>query len=71
MSEWIGAEERPLEGERAMVATKSGAVLIACFLDNSASQFPWTGWRFEGMHPANDKITHWMPLPEPPRKEGE
>ena len=69
MGDWISVEDRPIEGERAMVLTESKAVLVAFFLDNSAKQFPWKGWRFEGMHPVNDKITHWMPLPEPPCNE--
>lgn len=27
------------------------------------------GWFFCGKHPVDEKLTHWMPLPEPPLKE--
>lgn len=64
--EWISVEDRLPEKEefRILVRLQNGLVVIASYLDNSGTKFPWEGWRYEGMHPANYKFTDWMPLPD-------
>lgn len=66
--EWISVEGRLPEPEefRILVRLQHGLVVIAHYFDNSGTNFPAKGWNYEGMHPANYKMTDWMPLPEPP-----
>jgi hypothetical protein len=69
MAEWIDVNERlPEEEGRYIVCTKNitgwkplkNTVFICGYMFND---FIYMGWE-------NNPVTHWMPLPEPP-KEGE
>lgn len=62
MTEWISVKDRlPRPYERVIAAFKDGSVDIT--QRNSERE---TSFVYEGVH---SKVTHWMPLPEPP-KEG-
>lgn len=60
-SEWISVEERLPETEgKYLVCTANGMVYIEWFIDDYCDGHPSWG------HYA---VTHWMPLPEPPKGE--
>lgn len=76
MGEWIRAAERlPLEADPditfevlpVLVSDEYGAVFMMDFTRGGGHVgMPWTAWSDCG--PLNAKeITHWMPLPEPPK----
>ena len=57
--EWISVDERlPEQEQRVLVWSQSNGLHIA-YLDL------WRQWRDSDDNPGK-KITHWMPLPEPP-----
>ena len=59
ISEWIPVSERlPEEEQRVLVWSQSNGLHIA-YLDL------WQQWR-DADDNHGKKITHWMPLPEPP-----
>lgn len=61
-AEWISAEEKlPPEGEEVLVCTKSKNGV------RNIDKGYWIIDRF--IHRGNAKVTHWMPLPEPPKGE--
>ena len=66
---WIPVTERlPEVGKKVLVHTNGGKVLISslrkCFLkDDDLGFVTWSAY--------TKPVTHWMPLPEPPEKEGE
>ena len=63
MIEWIPVSERlPDEEQRVLVWSQSNGLHIA-YIDL------WRQWR-DADDNHGKKITHWMPLPEPPRCEG-
>ena len=63
MSDWISVEDRlPKRQENVLVASKHGFVCIASLTNNhSNNKF------YDGDSLAINSITHWMPLPEPPK----
>lgn len=59
-SEWISVEERlPKDAERVLVYGEKGI----CFATRYRRDW-MTPMRYDG------EITHWMPLPEPPKMKG-
>lgn len=64
MSEWISVKDRMPELDRVIAGTKVAYVLV--FNDEAATCLLLNGkWYFN-----NDEVicvTHWMPLPEPPK----
>lgn len=60
-SEWILVEERLPEPHHHVIGWQPGFARTAEVWIGSSGQ--WIGGDFE---PAGD-ITHWMPLPEPPK----
>ena len=76
MNEWISVKERlPDEGEGYVAAVVSGKPRRNVTLDNAIELAEYDrneGWILE-MWPewTNANITHWQPLPEPPKEEGE
>lgn len=65
-SEWISVEERlPEEDGYYLVYTKYGYIEVERYKtwdDDDLDGGYW--WEFEGL------VTHWMPLPEAPKKGG-
>ena len=67
---WIPVSERLPKKEDipydCLVTLEHGVVCEATFLDMDAPYHKWcanTGWLYH--------VTHWMPLPKPPKKDGE
>ena len=60
MAEWISVKERqPEVHQKVLVCYESGRVEIDFRLS-------WGGYVLESQQ---GKVTHWMPLPEPPKEE--
>lgn len=63
VQKWIPVTERlPKAYERVMVATERGDVLMDCI---SKRYGKWCMEHFD----IDTMVTHWMPLPEPPKGE--
>jgi len=56
---WIPVSERLPEGEQRVLVWSQSNGLHLAYID------PWGQWRDADENPGK-KITHWMPLPEPP-----
>lgn len=62
MSEWISVQnELPKKLTRVIVIDNGGFGVITGMLSDR-------GWYLEGIFDPYAKITHWMPLPEPPKQ---
>jgi hypothetical protein len=65
---WISIEERlPQEKERVLVLEKEehGDPFFISIANRDEDEF----WLDDGPALELDKITHWMPLPEPPNEK--
>lgn len=75
MSEWISVKERLPELEEGVLVTDGEEVAIArrWFLDRDPSGIHWSSYQPcsspECDFGFNDGITHWMPLPPPPKED--
>ncbi len=66
---WISVEDRlpPDKGKSILVANGHGYVRILAFWNKDDAGWKWIDQNGHFKH-FND-ITHWMPLPEPPKEE--
>lgn len=73
MSEWISVEERLPDEQTDVLAWvvkspfKAAAVTAGMFPDILGGDTIWMGWENEEPFPSGWDVTHWMPLPEPPK----
>ena len=64
-SKWISAKERlPEEGEDVLAYLGEGIFEICWTLKDGC-------WETRDSYLDMDAVTHWMPIPEPPKEEGE
>lgn len=64
-SEWISVKERlPEEGEDVLAYLGEGIFEICWMLKGGC-------WETRDAYLDADAVTHWQPLPEPPKEEGE
>lgn len=83
MSDWISADTPPkmarddifsaLVSDQVLAITEHGIMHLATYeqvvIDGfDKDEFP-PHWYSDGEHWVLDNVTHWMPLPPPPRKE--
>lgn len=67
MSEWISVKDRMPEKEGKYIVCVAGNVCVLPMIVNGVGYKYWeTGKYFKK---EMDKVSHWMPFPEPP-KEG-
>ncbi len=64
--EWIDVKNklparRPLRFENVLVAKENKVVMEALYNTKTGKFVSWENW-----NELNHKVTHWMPLPEPP-----
>ncbi len=65
-SQWISVKDRmPKADDFCLVNTEFDRVRIA--------QYGWESWRFNDAYSSSEHpksyVTHWMPLPQPPKEE--
>jgi hypothetical protein len=78
-AEWISVEDRlPEPNEGCIVAAKVGNRMVTDFAERVHCYNPRTKettWEWEIMHDWAEgegcEITHWKPLPQPPKMKGE
>ena len=65
-SEWISVEERlPKHLEKVLVCDTEQKMVTAVYIDYGNGKGDWgTAVRL------TNKVTHWMPIPEPPKMKG-
>lgn len=64
--EWISVKNKmPRKGERVLAYGRNLGVLSLCLHLNINNKWKYTGWD-KPFHCSNE-ITHWMPLPAPPK----
>lgn len=62
---WISVEEKlPEDYEDVVIIMRNGASSWY-----RVAYREYGGWSFGGGRRVNDEVTHWMPLPEPPKEE--
>lgn len=68
MSEWVSVEEGNLPNRGDIIIFSAdfngSAMVFTGFFDNKSGGFIDTG---TGMDYPYEEVTHWMPLPEPPK----
>ena len=63
---WISVDELPKIGEDVLVLREDGEMQVAHQYNESIARW----WSVDGF-PLKNNITHWMPLPQPPKEGGE
>ena len=73
MTTWLPIATAPRDGTRVILFWPlNRRVEQGFYLDNSAANIPWSGWRVESMRPMpSGDPSHWQPLPQPPTERGE
>lgn len=67
MSEWISVDDRLPEADGLFLVASRGAVLMD-YYDSAIARMYCSPIRgFERSEPDLGGVTHWMPLPEPPK----
>jgi len=73
MSEWISVEDRLPDLETDVLVwlvksyCKKAVATAGLFYDVGSAEPEWMGWESEEPFRHGWKVTHWMPLPEPPK----
>jgi len=65
-SQWISVDELPKIGEDVLVLREDGEMQVAHQYHEQIARW----WSVDGF-PLRNNITHWMRLPQPPKKGGE
>ena len=67
---WVSVNDRLPESEQYVILwTKTGVMKYAKYLDDEPHR-PWITYDENGSCRAWDNVvTHWMPMPEPPKEE--
>ena len=71
MAEWISVKDRlPEAGSRVLVFDETSEEFDLWSLEPRESEWCPIGWYDSaGWFRRGDEITHWMPLPEPPKED--
>lgn len=63
---WISVKERlPKDGQKVIAAFRDGGGVIVDQARYSNGEFDFADWAYVW----DENITHWTPLPEPPKEE--
>lgn len=63
---WINVKERlPKDGQKVIAAFRDGGGVIVDQARYSNGEFDFANWAYVW----HENITHWTPLPEPPKEE--
>ena len=67
---WISVEERlPEDNERVLAVNVDGYMMTGYILCVFDDRYSMTVYYCENGYDALDNVTHWMPLPMPPKEE--
>ncbi|MFQ8982707.1 MAG: DUF551 domain-containing protein [Evtepia sp.] len=67
-NEWVSVEERlPENGQIVLFHQKDGFIYCAEYFAGNALMSP--GWFIDNDSWDAKEVTHWMPIPAPPKKE--
>ena len=67
---WISVKDRLPENSNEVLTYGNGLIRVMCLLDHGSGDGDYLVWEDDyGYYEELDNVTHWMPLPEPP-KEG-
>ena len=70
MGEWISVKDRlPEDCKKILVVNGRGYISISSLWRKDGSKWTWVDSAGHFNH-VND-ITHWMPLPEPPKEDAQ
>jgi len=58
----------PMAGNEVLLATSDGRVISGYYAGHNGAHYAWKASR-SGAVFWDSEITHWMPLPEPPKEE--
>ncbi len=67
MSEWISIKDRfPAFSETVIASAKihNSTLVTIAYFNESTKEFDWV---VPGLFTQKPAVTHWMPLPEPPK----
>lgn len=68
MAEWISVKDRLPENRQVVLFhQKNGFIYCAQYTDFFDEEY----WSIDGDCWSAKDVTHWMPLPEPPKKAGD
>ena len=67
MTKWISKDMRLPEVEKIVLVVEDGLVFIGKYKPDYAPQWPWVVARDNGRMLGSADVTHWMPLPQPPK----
>ncbi len=69
MSEWISVnDERPYDGQKVITIDDRRRIETAVYHIPYYHPTNFKGAAFETLNGRWPKVTHWMPLPEPPKE---
>lgn len=68
--EWISVKDR-LPDYTCRVGRSRFATVFACINNKIVGEAAYEEgkWFFLGLQISSDQVTHWMPLPQPPKQE--
>lgn len=69
--QWVSVKKHlPRLDKAVIVATECGSVFEALRMRKDRKQY-WTNavWAYQPIENMTGKVTHWMPMPEPPKKD--
>lgn len=72
---WISVEERLPENDRMVIGFTpcDGFMFVGYYHEEKMAGYKWEKWKIiTAMRSTKDmvkKVTHWMPLPEPPKED--
>ncbi len=70
--EWISVEDRLPENRRMVLVYTpcDGFMAVGFYVEEKSRSYTWTRWNIitamRSVKKITKKVTHWMPLPEPP-----
>lgn len=67
---WVKCSDRPPEGNKFLAYNKDGDIAVVWKVDSYYIRGGWYGCCEYGCGGDDhfEEITHWMPLPEPPKE---
>lgn len=74
VGEWISVEDRLPENEKVVICYTpcDGYMFVGFYRTSKSKSYEWSSWQIitamRSTKTITKKVTHWMPLPEPPEE---